>query len=62
MKHFEEDLDDDAALREDNLWAYEGVVVPGGRLILGRWWSANDEVPDFNVSSCMSSFLPATPF
>lgn len=21
------------------LWAYEGVVVPGGQIILGRWWS-----------------------
>ena len=20
-------------------WAYEGVVVPGGQIILGRWWS-----------------------
>ncbi|KAF2691128.1 hypothetical protein K458DRAFT_382702 [Lentithecium fluviatile CBS 122367] len=44
MKHFEEELD---MLDEDNHWAYEGVVLPGGRIILGRWWWANDEV-DFD--------------
>lgn len=21
-------------------WAYEGVVLPGGRIIVGRWWAA----------------------
>lgn len=25
------------------LWAYEGVVLPGGMLMVGRWWSASDE-------------------
>lgn len=24
---------------EDSLWAYEGVVLPGGEVIIGRWWS-----------------------
>lgn len=23
----------------EGLWAYEGVVLPGGNLIVGRWWS-----------------------
>ena len=23
----------------DGLWAYEGVVLPGGNIIAGRWWS-----------------------
>jgi hypothetical protein len=46
MKHFMDDFDQ---LEQDNLWAYEGVVLPGGRIILGRWWYASDEV-DFNVS------------
>jgi len=23
-----------------DLWSYEGVVLPGGRIILGRWWYA----------------------
>lgn len=25
------------------LWAYEGVVLPGGEIIAGRWWSPQDE-------------------
>lgn len=31
-----------AALRvmdESSLWAYEGVVLPGGEIVVGRWWS-----------------------
>lgn len=41
MKHFEEDT---MNLTRDNLWAYEGVVLPGGKFIIGRWWYASDEV------------------
>lgn len=51
MKHFAEDLDD---VDSDNLWAYEGVVLPGGRIIVGRWWFASETV-DFNVS-CLEAF------
>ncbi|KAL6708480.1 hypothetical protein ACN47E_002743 [Coniothyrium glycines] len=40
MKHFLEDVDDHEL---DNLWAYEGVVLPGGRIILGRWWFCTDQ-------------------
>jgi hypothetical protein len=46
MKHFMDDFDQ---VEQDNLWAYEGVVLPGGRIILGRWWYASENV-DFNVS------------
>lgn len=46
MKHFMEDLDE---VDQDNLWAYEGVVLPGGRIILGRWWLASGQV-NLNVS------------
>jgi hypothetical protein len=49
MKHFMDDFDQ---VEQDNLWAYEGVVLPGGRIILGRWWYASENV-DFNVSSKM---------
>jgi len=21
-----------------NIWAYEGVVLPGNQIIVGRWW------------------------
>lgn len=56
MKHFEKDLD---YIDEDNLWAYEGVVLPGGRIILGRWWYASEPV-NFDVSflgvSCTKMF------
>ncbi|KAI8936507.1 hypothetical protein NX059_006912 [Plenodomus lindquistii] len=44
MKHFMEDFDE---VEQDNLWAYEGVVLPGDRIILGRWWYASDQV-NFN--------------
>lgn len=27
----------------NNYWAYEGVVLPGGKIILGRWWSPMDD-------------------
>ena len=47
MKHFMEDFDQ---VDQDNLWAYEGVVLPGGRIILGRWWLASGRV-DFDVST-----------
>ena len=29
-----------------SLWAYEGVVLPGGQVIIGRWWSPNDVMED----------------
>lgn len=38
MKHFEDDI---ANVTDDNLWAYEGVVLPGGKIIVGRWWYAS---------------------
>jgi hypothetical protein len=47
MKHFNEDLNDPM---DDNLWAYEGVVLPGGRIILGRWWFASEPITS-NVST-----------
>lgn len=31
---------DDAAL-----WAYEGVVLPGGEIVVGRWWAADEADP-----------------
>jgi hypothetical protein len=50
MKHFVDDLSD---FDSDNLWAYEGVVLPGGRIIVGRWWFAVDNV-DFDVGARQS--------
>lgn len=31
---------------DDYCWAYEGVVLPGGKLIMGRWWSPTDETEE----------------
>ena len=39
MKFFE--MEDTGTIDTDALWAYEGVVLPGGQIILGRWWSPN---------------------
>ncbi|KAF2094571.1 hypothetical protein NA57DRAFT_60599 [Rhizodiscina lignyota] len=38
MKYFEEP---DGSPAMDSLWAYEGVVIPGGKVIVGRWWSVS---------------------
>lgn len=27
-----------AASSDGDLWAYEGVVLPGGEVVVGRWW------------------------
>ena len=36
MKYFETETGE---IDVDALWAYEGVVLPGGQIVLGRWWS-----------------------
>ena len=40
MKYFEDPVT--GRIDEDALWAYEGVVLPGGQIIMGRWWSTGD--------------------
>jgi hypothetical protein len=37
---------------QDQVWAYEGCVLPGGRMILGRWRDARADpaTPDSTVS------------
>lgn len=35
-------------------WAYEGVVLPGGKIILGRWWSP---IQDSDEMLCMGPFI-----
>ena len=39
MKHY----DNLAYANLDDLWAHEGIVLPGGRIIVGRWWYASDD-------------------
>ncbi|MCJ1373186.1 hypothetical protein MMC20_004413 [Loxospora ochrophaea] len=31
-------------LIEDGYWAYEGAVLPGGNMMLGRWWYPDPDV------------------
>lgn len=47
MKYF---LTDHQSFDENALWAYEGVVLPGGQIIVGRWWSP-EHVPVENMYS-----------
>lgn len=46
-------VDDDAEINA-GCWAYEGVVLPGGKIILGRWWSPMD---DTGMKRCMGPFI-----
>ena len=39
MKYFDEPL---GGIDESALWAYEGIVIPGGQMVFGRWWSPHD--------------------
>jgi len=50
MKHF---IDDEDGLDQDNLWAYEGVMLPGNKLILGRWWWCDDTPNREDVSETL---------
>lgn len=38
MKYFKHS---DGSLDIGALWAYEGVILPGGKMIIGRWWAAD---------------------
>ena len=46
-------VDDDAQVNA-GCWAYEGVVLPGGMIMLGRWWSPMD---DTGRKRCMGPFI-----
>lgn len=39
MKEMPEDVTKSYGPGLTQQWAYEGVAVPGGQIILGRWWS-----------------------
>ena len=43
MKYF---ITPNGAFDADALWAYEGVVLPGGQIIVGRWWSPEEDSSD----------------
>ena len=27
---------------DNAIWAYEGIVLPGGKIMVGRWWNPID--------------------
>ena len=46
MKYFiDESTEDESTYDDESLWAYEACVLPGGEIMVGRWWyaSQNDD-------------------
>lgn len=41
MKYY---YDDQGHIDMQALWAYEGVMLPGGKIMVGRWWCPTDGV------------------
>jgi len=39
MKYFVEQA---GGIDMDALWAYEGIMLPGGKIMIGRWWCPSD--------------------
>ena len=39
MKFFRES---DDTIDMEALWAYEGIMIPGGKIMIGRWWCPTD--------------------
>lgn len=48
MKYF---VDSNGVLDNDALWAYEGIVLPGDQIIVGRWWSPQRRIDYTKVYS-----------
>jgi hypothetical protein len=43
MKYFvEEGEHEEEIIDTEALWAYEGVMMPGGKIVVGRWWCPTD--------------------
>lgn len=36
-------LDEEGTIDFESLYAYEGIVLPGGQILVGRWWSPHSE-------------------
>ena len=36
---------------DSQVWAYEGCVLPGGSIIVGRWWDPRDDITDDSCTS-----------
>ncbi|TKA71896.1 hypothetical protein B0A49_04540 [Cryomyces minteri] len=51
MMKFYEDDGGSGSYDPDGLWAYEGVVLPGGQIVLGRWWAVDHGIGDGDMYS-----------
>lgn len=51
MQYFTKQVDGFEVYDPRQVWAYEGCVLPGGRIILGRWWDAKADPTDVNCIS-----------
>ncbi|KAH0303032.1 hypothetical protein KCU71_g10815, partial [Aureobasidium melanogenum] len=40
--------DEHGQMDYNSLWAYEGVVLPGGMVMLGRWWHPSDDGEEYS--------------
>ncbi|KAI9804308.1 MAG: hypothetical protein M1833_007115 [Piccolia ochrophora] len=40
------DAEIESAIDPTSLWAYEGCILPGGEIMLGRWWYPESETDD----------------
>lgn len=43
--------EEDGSFDRDQAWGYEGCVLPGGRIIIGRWFHANSDLNDEDIMS-----------
>ena len=50
----DDDDDDQQFVLDEHCWCYEGVVLPGGKIILGRWWQPLEEGEEMR---CLGPFI-----
>ena len=47
------EFDEDVGI-DGSCWCYDGVVLPGGMIMVGRWWSPIDDSEDME---CVGPFI-----
>lgn len=51
MKFYTKIENDEQVYDPTQIWAYECCVLPGGRIIIGRWWDAGTDPADDRINS-----------
>jgi hypothetical protein len=51
MKFYTKIEDNEEVYDPNQVWAYEGCVLPGGRIIVGRWWDSNTDLANDRINS-----------